>query len=245
MTNQVAEVDKVTNSPSKLIELAISTNADIEKLEKLMALQERWEAKEAKKAFYQALSNFQRECPVIKKNRTVDFTSKDGRGRTNYNYANLASIEEQIKEPMAKYGLSKTFKQDHSKSIEVTCCISHVDGHSECVSMHSNSDTTGNKNSIQAIGSAVTYLQRYTLLSALGITTADEDKDGAAPKPKPAKVTPEAMTENQIRAAIKNWVKLNKINEPWDMCRAKQEAGELTHKFLLETYKSCLDGDFS
>ena len=38
-------------------------------------------------------------------------------------------------------------------------------------------DKTGSKNAVQAIGSTVTYLQRYTLIGALGITTADDDMD--------------------------------------------------------------------
>lgn len=45
--------------------------------------------------------------------------------------------------------------------------------------MRAPSDLSGNKNAIQAIGSTTTYLMRYTLIAAFGLTTADEDNDGA------------------------------------------------------------------
>ena len=44
--------------------------------------------------------------------------------------------------------------------------------------MTAPADTSGSKNAIQARGSTVTYLQRYTLLGALGLVTGDEDTDG-------------------------------------------------------------------
>jgi hypothetical protein len=43
---------------------------------------------------------------------------------------------------------------------------------------------SGSKNAIQAIGSAVTYLQRYTLLSATGLAAKNGDNDGADASPK-------------------------------------------------------------
>src|SRR5690606_5500273 len=36
-------------------------------------------------------------------------------------------------------------------------------------------DSSGSKNAIQAIGSTLTYLQRYTLIQALGLAASDDD----------------------------------------------------------------------
>ena len=69
------------------------------------------------------------------------------------------------------------FEQDHTNGITVTCIVSHLDGHSESTTMSASADKTGGKNEVQAIGSTVTYLQRYTLIGSLGITTADDDMD--------------------------------------------------------------------
>lgn len=160
------------SQPMRLMELAITNNASVENLERLMALQERWEAGEAKKAFYAALSKFQMNCPRIEKR-------KQGH---NYKYAPLGDIVAQIKSTLNECGLSFRFEQSHADGIEVTCVLTHNAGHSERTTMSVQPDTSGSKNSIQAIGSAVTYGQRYTLIGALGITTADEDIDGRLPQ---------------------------------------------------------------
>lgn len=62
--------------------------------------------------------------------------------------------------------------------VKVTCRITHVLGHYEETALSAAKDESGGKNSIQAIGSAVTYLQRYTLLSLLGLATKEQDNDG-------------------------------------------------------------------
>ena len=133
----------------KLMEIAISSEADVAKFEKLMDLQERWEVKEAKKAFVIALSRFQGKCPVIKKTRQAH----------NYKYAPLSEIVEQIKDPLAECGLSYRFEQSlNGDEMQVSCIVSHSDGHSERTMMSAIPDATGSKNAIQAIGSSNSYL---------------------------------------------------------------------------------------
>ena len=61
----------------------------------------------------------------------------------------------------------------------MTCVLTHVLGHSERVPMQSGRDESGGKNSIQGLGSTVTYLQRYTLLAATGMAVKGPDNDGA------------------------------------------------------------------
>lgn len=186
--NQVITVEKepqqtaLVSQPMRLIEMAISNNADIEKLEKLMALQERWNAQEAKKSFLAAMSSFQRNCPDIMK-------AKQGH---NYLYAPLSDIVTQIRDALASNGLSYRFEQNHDSGIQVTCVVSHNDGHSESTTMKASPDTSGSKNAIQAIGSTVQYLMRYTLIGALGITTADIDMDGRLPQKQQEMITIES-----------------------------------------------------
>jgi ERF superfamily len=65
----------------------------------------------------------------------------------------------------------------------VTCILTHQMGHSEETTLAGAPDNSGSKNSIQAIGSTVTYLERYTLLAATGLAAANGDNDGqGAPK---------------------------------------------------------------
>ena len=165
-------------SPNNLIALALERGADPEVLKKLMDLQERYEANQAKKAYTVAMTHFKIDAPaVLKKNDRVDFTSS--RGRTAYNYANLGSIIQEISALLGKHELSASWSTaQENNRVTVSCHITHVAGHRESVTLTGPIDESGNKNAIQAVGSTTTYLQRYTLLAALGLATIEDDDDG-------------------------------------------------------------------
>ena len=165
-------------TPMDMIDRAVSSGASVEALEKLMVLQERWEANQGRKAFNQAIAAAKAEIPPIIKNKTVDYTSQ--KGRTHYLYEDLAEIAKTVDPILSANGLSYRFrtKQDGGRVI-VTCILSHRDGYSEETTLSGDPDNSGNKNPIQAVGSAVTFLQRYTLKTALGLA-ASADDDGRA-----------------------------------------------------------------
>ena len=169
-----------TNLPT-IIETAIAKGATIEVVEKLLALQERYDANQARKAFDKAMSDIRQDLPKIVKDRRVDF----GAGRAAYKYEDLFGVTEALSPVMAQHGLSfrwRTLSQDNG-AVKVTVIISHVSGHSEESSLEARPDMSGNKNPIQAIGSAVTYLQRYTLKAAIGVAAApDDDAQSAGPQ---------------------------------------------------------------
>jgi hypothetical protein len=159
-----------------MLQIAVQQGADLDKLQKLMDLQERWEASEARKAFVSAMSAFKANPPELFKNKHVKF------GNTEYDHATLDNVSIAIGEGLSKHGLSHRWETSQvDGKIKVTCVITHNLGHSEEVSLESTADTSGAKNSIQAIGSTVTYLQRYTLLAATGMAVQDQDDDGKGP----------------------------------------------------------------
>jgi hypothetical protein len=179
---QVLEIDKARQlpavgiTPPQMLALAVERGADISQLEKLMDLQERWEAGEAKKAFVSAMSEFKANPPKINKNRSVAF------GTTKYKHASLGHVCDQIGGGLGAVGISYRWltNQDDKGVIRVTCILTHQLGHSEETALRSSPDQSGGKNSIQAIGSTVTYLQRYTLLAATGMATDEQDDDGVS-----------------------------------------------------------------
>ena len=173
MENELQAV--VEETPNYLIALAIEKQADPNTLSKLMDLQERYEATKAKKAYVAAMTAFKQEAPaVLKKNDRVDFQT--AKGRTAYNYANLGSIVQEITAILGKHELSASWgTQQEGVNVTVTCHITHIGGHRESVTLTGPVDDSGNKNRIQAVGSTVTYLQRYTLLAALGLATGEDD----------------------------------------------------------------------
>jgi hypothetical protein len=163
-------------TPMQMLSIAVSQGADLDKLQKLMDLQERWEANEARKAYVSAIGRFKANPPRIQKTKSVSF------GNTKYKHAELDIASEMIGAALAKEGISHRWEVEQREHglICVTCILTHDQGHSERVTMQATPDTSGSKNAIQAVGSAVSYLQRYTLFAAVGIAPhgADDDAGG-------------------------------------------------------------------
>jgi hypothetical protein len=163
-------------TPMGMIERALEKGADVAMIEKLMQLAEQYDRNVGRRAFDQAIAAAKAEIPSIRKNKTVDFTS--AKGRTHYRHEDLAEIARTVDPILSKNGLSYRYRttQD-ARTVTVTCILSHKDGYNEETTLSAAADESGNKNHIQAVGSAATYLQRYTLKMALGLA-ASEDDDG-------------------------------------------------------------------
>jgi len=160
-------------TPMAMLQLAVEKGASVEQLKELMDLQERWEATEARKAFVAALNAFKANPPEVLKSTKVSF------GNTKYNHASLDSASEIIGAALSKHAISHRWDVNQADGkIKVTCILTHALGHSERVTMEATPDNSGSKNSIQQVGSTVTYLQRYTLFAATGIAAKNEDDDG-------------------------------------------------------------------
>jgi hypothetical protein len=158
-------------TPMEMLSRAMMSGAAPDVLEKLLALQERWENNQARKAFDEAIAAARAEIPPIRKNKTVSF----GAGKTAYKHEDMAEIERTILPILSKHGINYRFRSTVvDKMIIVTCMLSKG-GYREENSLPGPADTSGSKNAIQAIGSTVTYLQRYTLKEALGLSASDDD----------------------------------------------------------------------
>jgi hypothetical protein len=164
-----------TASPQQLLTIAVQRGASIDELDRLMDLQERFEAREARKAYTRAFAAFKAEAIRIVKNKQVT----DGPLR-NKRYAELFVVVNAVTPALSEHGLSLSWEttKDHKDWIEVTCYLRHEAGHFEKVSMGGPPDTGGAKNAIQARASTTTYLQRYTARAILGLAEQDEDDDG-------------------------------------------------------------------
>ncbi len=173
-SSAIEKVNGGLPTPMSLIQLAMEKGeASVEALAKLMELQERWQANEARQAFEEAFAKFKAEAPRLEKIKAVDF------GNTHYKFTPLDHIANELGPLLAKHRLSYNWKQDSSNGlITVTCTLRHEQGHSIENTLSGPADPSGSKNAIQAIGSAVSYLRRYTLLGVLGMATSDEDTDG-------------------------------------------------------------------
>lgn len=181
VVKQEQQVITVADSTAlmRIIEKAtMDPNFDVAKLEHLMAVRDRWEAGEARKAFNTAFAAFKAEAVEIIKNKQVT----DGPLK-NKRYAELFSVVNAVTPALSKHGLSASWKftKDDKDWIEVTCTIRHILGHSEAVSMGAPPDVGGAKNVVQARASTITYLERYTLKAACGLAEQGDDTDGNLP----------------------------------------------------------------
>lgn len=197
--NQIVKMDNQTptvqNERNNFMLAALEKVQDASQLEKLMELQERFEANEAKKAYDKAMAEFKANPPKIMKDKKVSFNS------TNYKHATLANVTHAVNTALAQHGLSASWRTNHQdRQVCVTCVVSHAMGHREETTMCAMPDDSGKKNAIQQIGSTVTYLQRYSLLAMVGLAAFDDD-DGIAS---------ERITEEQVEFLS------NKINEHID-----------------------------
>lgn len=163
-------------TPMAMIDRALATGASIETLERLMALQERYEATQARKSFDSAISKAKAEITPVVKNQ------KGHSGR----YADFAAIASSVDPIISKFGISYRFRTAQvGDRISVTCVLSHEGGHAEETTLSGPPDNSGSKNAIQAIGSTLSYLQRYSLVQALGLAAADDDDGKAAVSGRP------------------------------------------------------------
>lgn len=179
------------SSSSKLMaiieKMGHNPHVQVETLMQLLDVKERFERGEAKKSFDAAMAQFNRNIPVILKNKHVHYKKKDG-SVVDYWHESLDSVVDAITAALAAVGISKrwTLQQEANGKITVSCVLTHAMGHSEApVTLSAAPDDSGNKNSIQAIKSTVTYLQRTTLLAATGTApkelVQDDDGRGAGP----------------------------------------------------------------
>ncbi len=161
--------------PERLLAIAINKGASLEQLRELMDLQERQQANIARQQFHAAMVSFKRAgVPEILKTKLVEHSG------ISYRHATLNDAVVAIVPALAQHGISHDWTiHQNGEHITVACVLTHEAGYSKSVGMTASADQSGKKNAIQGIASAISYMQRYTLLSATGLATQEMgDDDG-------------------------------------------------------------------
>jgi hypothetical protein len=183
-------------------------SVDIEKFERLMAMKDKVEADRASRAFAEAFAELGPELPTIDRSGTIVVYSKTDREKAGgvpvgalpiqqTPYATLDDILEALRAPLAAHGFSlrfeyKTEPVGESYRIATTAVLRHRQGH----------ESTGSKNAVQAVGSAMTYGRRYALMAVLPIVShapTDRDDDGRAAGRAPIDADDIVYVETLIR----------------------------------------------
>ena len=160
----------------------------VEMLERLVALKERAEDRDAERAIIHAVAGFKAELaagPPIPKDGEVDYVDTKGR-RVRYRHTKLPTVCKYVDPILPKYGLSYTWD-----SLEPTgsglgrvtiCTLHHVDGAKRTARFDAPPSGAPTSADVQKVGAALMYGQRYTLIMVLGLVATMDDVDGTGPK---------------------------------------------------------------
>ncbi len=191
-TNQVVTLPPAAGTeiqsvhPGTMINALIANHKDldIEKLNGLFEMQIKYDNEIARKAFHTAKARFAALAPTILNDGDVNF--KD----TKYTFATLAGTLDQIRDGLQQCGLHVGWKTDDTlegSNLRVTCFLTHELGYQEETSLSADKQagkgSTG-MNSLQAVKSTVSYLERITLYALLGLASREDDDDGRGAGPK-------------------------------------------------------------
>lgn len=177
MANEIQNQETLT--PAQMIMQAVQGGADLEKMEKLLELHERWEASQAKKIYADSFSLAQTEIESVTKEKTNN--------QTHSKYATLEDIIESSKPVYTKHGFSVVFyegettKPDH---VRICADVSHKAGHKETYYYDVPLDGKGikgnaNMTAIHAKASSTSYGRRYLMCMIWNIATDDDDGNKA------------------------------------------------------------------
>lgn len=225
----------VTNlpaTPDNMLMVALQSG-NIDTIERMMALKERHDANEARKAFTAAKAAFKGETiKIIKDKYNTQFKSW---------YSSLGNVVNTVAPILSKHGLSADWQiEQNGTMIKVTCILSHELGHSESVPFTVPPDGTGAKNEIQKIKSSITYAKAVTYESVCGLAStdanSDDDGNGASTaekeKTKALPIISAKKFENALKSVkdgdytveeIKQWYALN-ADQELAMVAAQKEA---------------------
>lgn len=212
---EIASNTEQSQMVSMIERMAMSPEVDVEKLERLMAMQEKMLDREASQEYTRAMVRVQSEIQGV--------TRDKANPQTHSRFVSLEAMKKAVVPVYAREGFALSYgeadcpKENH---VRVTCKVMHSGGHSENFFYDCPIDDKGiqgavNKTPTHGKASAVTYGERYILKLIFNITIQDEDDDGNAASHMVEYITEEMsnildakLEENEIdREKFNSWLK--------------------------------------
>lgn len=177
--HQPAPVQQSASTLEIFSALARDSSIPIDRIKQLMDMQRQAELWDAEKQFIAALGRLQPKLPTIEKKGKISFESQRTGTKQNTPYALYEDIDRIIRPLLHSEGLSIAFGTQplEKGGLVITATLSHVGGHSRTESMPLPFDTSGSKNTVQAVGSTLSYGKRYLVCAMLNLITVGEDND--------------------------------------------------------------------
>lgn len=165
---------------------ACDPNVDIDKMERLLQMQERVQARDAEQLFNQALNAAQSEMRPIAANASNP--------QTKSRYATYDKLDRVLRPIYTENGFSLSFDEGESHKpdhVRVICYVSHVGGHTRTYHRDMPADGKGAKGGdvmtkTHAAGAAGSYGARYLLKGIFNVAVGEDDDDGNHAPARPA-----------------------------------------------------------
>jgi len=177
-TTQLITVNDATSMLQAVGVLAMDPNTDVEKIERLMAIQERLQAKENEQRFDQIMADVQEKIKTAIKNKH--------NAQTNSNYADLSAVLKSTKAAYTSAGMALSFNTEPTQDVSIVRLVCYVTaaGHSKCYTYDSPLTDKGIAGktvmtTAHARGSAISYGRRYLTQMIFNLDTADDDDANA------------------------------------------------------------------
>jgi hypothetical protein len=169
--------------------MARDPSIQVDKLERLMTLWERSEARKAEALFNGAMSAAQTEMRPV----AADANNPQTRSK----YASYQALDHALRPIYTTHGFGLSFDTAEGAPqdwVRVLCYVTHTGGHSRTYHADIPADGKGAKGGdvmtkTHAVGSAMTYGMRYLLKMIFNVAVGEDDDDGQRAG---GKVVPEA-----------------------------------------------------
>lgn len=182
---------------SPLVSMLASGVHDPATIRELLEIQREHKKDLAREAYALAMAEFRKRAPKITKDQRVFFKSQ--KGVTDYRHASLAHVLDEANPILGELGLNLSWHpRVESGTVIVETRLTHEQGHAESIELPGPMDNSGNKNSIQAMSSTITYLKRTGGMALLGLAESHDDDDQFAEPP----AKPVAMLDHKQQSTL-------------------------------------------
>ena len=210
--NQLTEAKSESNSVMSILENAIEKGHSVDVVERLLDMQERIMATQARQAYATAMHAVQSAVKPVRMAGWNDHTKK--------HYGRLEEMWRELRPLLDENGFSLSFSEGDSNAqkIQIVCTVMHVGGHSERHNLSLPADSSGSKNAIQGIGSTTAYGRRYLTGMIFGVVFENEDDDGVGGNVERISESQAADIESLLqdlpaskKTGLLNWLKIKRI----------------------------------
>lgn len=199
MTTAVTKIESLTPEPSAVLAViaraAADPAVDVDKMDRLLQMQERVLARQAEVEFNAAMADAQSEMGRI----SADATNPQTRSK----YATYAKLDAALRPIYTRRGFALSFGTGdaaHEGYVRVQAHVSHLSGFTRTYHVDMPADGKGAKGNdvmtkTHAVGAAMSYGMRYLLKMIFNVAVGDDDRDGNEPKPTGPKIADAELDE--------------------------------------------------